>query len=341
METVFTKQSDISEDMMMRTMPGVLEILLKDRSTGKNIIWASDDYVENGEGYSFADEITAVKIIGEHERLIMPRIYKSIEIQQKRAQGKGEVFTPAWICNLQNNAVDEAWFGMENITGKQQGAFNRAEEGKWEVNEEKILFPEAGRAKQKSWQSYVRHRRMEITCGEAPYLASRYDSSSGEMIEVRARIGMLDRKLRVISENADCPKRWCDWAIIAVQNTYGYDWQGDNVLLARENVLFTVIEHYKEHYNRDLPEEIIKELAEIISWNIWQMDGLKYVVPGTCHEEVDIKPIAMSLFGEEVAKPKMIMCPGCTTGNPKRHNGIACKIYDWVNKKELYMRDFL
>jgi hypothetical protein len=39
---------------------------------------------------------------------------------------------------------------------------------------------------------------MEISCGEAPYLVSRYDTVSGNIISVDDRIGLLDRKLRVV-----------------------------------------------------------------------------------------------------------------------------------------------
>ena len=56
--------------------------------------------------------------------------------------------------------------------------------------------------------------RLEISCGEAPYLVSRYDTVTGETIPISQRIGLLDRKLRVISENTDteeqidlCPGR--------------------------------------------------------------------------------------------------------------------------------------
>ena len=41
--------------------------------------------------------------------------------------------------------------------------------------------------------------RMEITCGEAPYLVSRYDTTTGEPIPIGRRIGLLDRKLCVIN----------------------------------------------------------------------------------------------------------------------------------------------
>ena len=31
---------------------------------------------------------------------------------------------------------------------------------------------------------------MEITCGEAPYLVSRYDAVTGEVINLKSRIGL-------------------------------------------------------------------------------------------------------------------------------------------------------
>lgn len=37
----------------------------------------------------------------------------------------------------------------------------------WITNKGKIVFPEA-----KNWTQYVDSRRLEITCGEAPYLVS-------------------------------------------------------------------------------------------------------------------------------------------------------------------------
>ena len=46
-------------------------------------------------------------------------------------------------------------------------------------------------------------QRLEISCGEAPYLVSRYDTVMGETIPISQRIGLLDRKLRVVSENTD------------------------------------------------------------------------------------------------------------------------------------------
>ena len=65
----------------------------------------------------------------------------------------------------------------------------------WDITQERILFPP-----NKTWKQYIDSRRLEITCGEAPYIASRYDASTGEAIPIKDRIGILDRKLRIINE---------------------------------------------------------------------------------------------------------------------------------------------
>jgi hypothetical protein len=30
-----------------------------------------------------------------------------------------EVFTPSWICNAQNNLIDNTWFGRDNVFNKE------------------------------------------------------------------------------------------------------------------------------------------------------------------------------------------------------------------------------
>ena len=161
---------------------------------------------------------------------------------------------------------------------------------------------------------------MEITCGEAPYITSRYDTTTGEFIPVESRIGLLDRKLRVINENVDQSGEWLKAAQAAYKSIYGYEWQGDSLLLAREAMLYTFLENYYLKFSRMPQEKSIRYIAYIVSWNIWQMDGLKGVVPGSCHEEESI-----NLFGETT----ITQCPGCISGNNTRHNGVYSLIKDW------------
>ena len=256
------------EDLTAYGKP-LLSILLKDRTTGKSIIGATNDYIQLGGIYKAKNEISLNIVNGGNEKFIRPRITKSYEKQNNRTRDKAEVFTPSWVCNEQNNLIDEQWFGKKNI-------FNIAKDRKWIPNNEKIEFPNV---KNKTWKDYVDARRMEITCGEAPYLVSRYDAVTGESINLKSRIGLLDRKMRVVSENTNNEDEWLKWAERAFQSVYGYEFQGDNLLLARENLVHTFIDNVRDKLKREPSLNELKRIARIISWNIWQMDGLTFSIP--------------------------------------------------------------
>jgi type II restriction enzyme len=177
----------------------------------------------------------------------------------------------------------------------------------------------------KSWKDYVVATRLEITCGEAPFLTSRYDTVSGAPIPPDHRVGILDRKLRKVSEhctNAD----WTRWALLALGSVYGYEWQGDNLLLARRALLATFSEAYEQQFGAPADKTLLQQAAEIISWNIWQMDGLKAVVPDTCHEE---RHTSNDLFGSS-ASTTVTPCPGCAQNNILLHNGLRCRLRRWI-----------
>ena len=268
---------DINETEVLKQYPEVLEMLLKDHTTQQNIYWATDSYADRGEGYQFKDAIIADSITGDNGMIIRPRSVKSKDEQTKRSKDMAEVFTPSWVCNAQNNLIDDAWFGK-------QGVFNaESPEHTWKATTGKIEFPEG-----KTWKDYVRDTRLEITCGEAPYLVSRYDTVSGMPIELAERIGLLDRKLRVVSENTETTGEFLDWCQEAYKNTYGYEWQGDNLLLAREALLFTFLDYYRAKFGEEPLLKSIQYIAYIISWNVWQMDGLKFCPPGEepCEDDI-------------------------------------------------------
>lgn len=307
---------DIKENFIKHLDDALLSILLKDRSSGKNIIWATDTYAWHGVGFGSQDYITQAQITGKRGSIIKPRTEKSKKEQQQRIKNKAEVFTPSWVCNRQNNLIDNAWFGRENV-------FNTETEKGWTTNHDKIIFPEG-----KTWQDYVKANRMEITCGEAPYLTSRYDTVSGEYIETNNRIGLLDKKLRVISENIDAEKEWVEWAFTAYKSIYGFDYHGDNVLIARENLLFSFIEAYIEKFEIPPINEYLLEIAKILSWNIWQMDGLKFVIPNSCKP---YRSLQVSLFDSE--NEQLYPCEGCLKNELSKHTGIYCKVMDWEKHK--------
>lgn len=329
------------------TMSAKLRTETKDSSKTVNIFWATNDYQNfalmkpdtegtSVTGFRYHDEIMPENITGNFKRIVMPRVLKERKAQIERTRDKAEVFTPSWVCNAQNNLIDEAWFGRKD-------AFNKEtidSEGKhsWIATKDKIAFPEGD--KQKTWKKYVTDTRMEITCGEAPYLVSRYDTTTGEPIPLKDRIGLLDRKLRVVNENVKDEKEWYAMAEKAIKHTYGYEWQGDNLLLAREALLYTYIEYYMDRFNeRDDAGNFIKNengelnvpnknkiinAARWISWNIWQMDGLKMVVPDSCDNV-----FVTDLLGN---KTKM-ECLGCKNGTSYNHIGVHCLIRDWDMQK--------
>lgn len=126
--------------------------------------------------------------------------------------------------------------------------------------------------------------KLEITCGEAPYIVSRYDpvSDKQELLPLPKRVGFLDSKRSVVSKYCDTSEDWLKWSKIAFQSSYGYEWQGDSLLIARENLLYTFIDYYEDKFKKPPILYLQKEIAEIIVWNIFQMDGLKYLIPMNC-----------------------------------------------------------
>lgn len=311
---------DINEKSLYEKHPAILDLLLIDNTTKKNIIWATESYKRRG--YRFNDCISPFNIT--NAKIIQPRSKKAKAEQTKRSKDSAEVFTPSWMCNKQNNLIDEAWFGRKDV-------FNTEINNDWAVNEEKIIIP-----KGKTWLDYIKDTRLEISCGEAPYLVSRYDTVTGNPIETKRRIGLLDRKFRVLNENCLNDDEWEKYALEALKSIYGFEWQGDNLILARENVLYTFIDYYIERFNEEPNEELLIEVATIISWNLWQMDGIKCVIPNSCKVE---KIVQYNLFGEEEILEAG--CVGCSKGTIHRHNGIYPKIMDWEKNKKIRYVDLL
>lgn len=244
----------------------ILEILLLDRTTGKNILWGTDQY-----GYDPKSSIQVDQIISGN--VIKPRVLKSADTQKSRTDSKAEVYTPIEIIKKMNDSVDEKFEGNN--------------------------------------RTYIRRKVLEVTCGEAPYLVSRYDVSTGKMIPLSERQGLLDRKMRKINEflkDSDDRDLWVEYETEATKATYGYEWQGDSLLLARENVLYDVIDWYEDKFKCGIPFDLMKRLASQITYNIFQMDGVTMCVPYSDTpvkimnwdnyqmERFDGKPEELSLF---------------------------------------------
>lgn len=284
---------------------GLLDKLLIDRTTHKNIMWATDAYDYLGDSYRRNEQIHASLITKENVGVIKTRARKEFEQQTQRTRQRAEVFTPLWICNQMNNSVDEQWFGRKDI-------FNKDGEPT-----ERVIFDNG-----LLWEDYVESCRLEITCGEAPYLVSRYDVASGKIISIPNRIGLLDRKIRVVTENTSNYDDWFLWITRAYQSTYGYEFQGDNLLIARVNLMMTLIENCEMFWNK-LPDiKELKLISKIISWNIWQMDGLTGTIPFKKAQESYQQLDMFALMGLEENKKEEISQP-------------PCRIFDWRSNKSI------
>lgn len=267
----------IQDDIVRLQHCGLLDRMLRDKTTKNNIMWATDAYARYGHDYERNEEIHPHLITGENIDIIKTRARKEFEQQNQRTRKRAEVFTPMWICRFMIDKADEEWFGYPDVFFK----------GEEPVNE--IRFFE----KRHTWQKYVDSKRLEITCGEAPYLMSRYDVATGEIVPIEKRCGILDRKLRVVGENTFDEDEWFTWAIRALQATYGYEFQGDNLLIARINMLCTFEDYLKQRWKRTLTQKEKEKIVNIITWNIWQMDGLTYTIP---FREAQPDFVQLSLF---------------------------------------------
>lgn len=272
---------NIGDDILKLRSLKLLNKVLIDKTTKKNILWATDAYKDRGPLYRRDREITQQLITGHNADVIKTRARKAMEKQSERTKQHAEVFTPLWIVQKMNDHADEVWFGCPNVFFKDGNPT------------ETVNFPEGT-----PWQEYIDSRRLEITCGEAPYLITRYDVESGEAIPIENRIGIFDRKLRVVTENTNTEEEWLKWAFRALESTYGYEFQGDNVLIARVNLLMDFEEHLEARWKRKFTSSEYFEAINIVCWNIWQMDGLTGTIP-YCPAEEEKQISFFELFNTE------------------------------------------
>lgn len=244
----------------------ILKILLRDQTTGKNIMWATS-------------ELTTQEIFLEDVEKIEPRWKKNRSEQKSRTKSRAEIFTPPDVCKIQNDTLFDSLFNNKN-----------------------------------DWQDIIDAKFLEITCGEAPYIVSRYNAVTGELIDIEQRDGILNRKLKIIAKETNTSADRIDFAIRALKSVYGYEFQGDNLFLARKNIFETVEEFLSNTMSAVELNEKLHQVAEIISWNFWQMDGLQYTIP----------------FANADRQSKFDF-DNKTTQTPSGE--IFCKIMDWKANK--------
>lgn len=285
---------NILENTIREQMPRILDILLLDRTTStvkknKNIIWANDNYIDHGnKSFAATAQMRPELVTRQMGQMIMPRALKSREMQKERTKFKAEVFTPTWVVKKQNDEVERDYLDDD-------------------------------------LETYVKRKWLEITCGEAPYMATRYDMETGEIVPLIERVGFVDRKLARINAEVDDKAEWQRLVEEAYKSSYGFEWSGDSLLLARENLLYTYRDYYFAKWLEEPLYGLFEDVAEIISYNVFQMDGLKYIIPLTEKRE-KIVEVQMFLFDDEEPEEQWIIKPG------KR-----VKVMNWeTNKMEFF-----
>jgi len=302
----------IQDEILRLNTKGLLASLLADKTTKRNILWATDAYRALGYSYEQMQEIRPSLITGEHSDVIKTRARKEMEQQSERTRRHAEVFTPLHICRRMIAEADAVYFGGHDPFMKDG------------VPAECVSFP-----RRKKWQYYVDARRLEITCGEAPYLVHRYDVATMESVPLAERQGILDRKLRVVTENAADADEWMRWVLRAYQATYGYEFQGDNLLIARVNLLMTFEEYLRARWRRKPTEHEYRAIVRTIVWNLWQMDGIRGTIPCVSAEH---EPMELSLFELPEEVEKFSLFPA------RREDALTVRIYDWRRQSGLEYR---
>ncbi|CAH9017136.1 hypothetical protein NURINAE_00310 [Candidatus Nitrosacidococcus sp. I8] len=272
------RSSSILQNTIRSQLPDIVDILLTDRTTSttkkkKNIIWANENYLQySKKDYAVTAQIRLELITGPMNQIIIPRALKSRTLQKERTKSKAEIFTPTRIIKKQNDIIEQNYLNDD-------------------------------------LETYIKRTWLETACGEAPYMATRYDMETGEIISLTDRVGFMDRKLQRINAEVNDKTQWQQWVEKAYKASYGFEWNGDSLLLARENLLYTYHDYYFAKWHEEPIYDLYKNIAEIISYNVFQMDGLKYIIPLSEKRE-KITQQQMSFFNDEELKEQWIIKSG-------------------------------
>lgn len=120
------------------------------------------------------------------------------------------------------------------------------------------------------WYEYIETITVEKDCGEAPYTISRYDASTGEIIPIDKRFGVLDRKMMRINNKAASIEGWQELTETAFKSTYGCEQRGDLLVIARINMLMSYVDYYMEKWKCEPELFRLRSIANILCWNFWQ-----------------------------------------------------------------------
>lgn len=277
----------------------VIRLLLADKTTKKSIVLATEEYLKYGPQFAFDAYMTPKLLLELVAHESKPKRGRPPKIKSDSSQ-----HPPALVCNKENNCFDNKWFGKENVFN-QEGEDGTA----WETTNEPVVF-----SRKRSWKKYVDCKRYVGACGEGEYVVSRQDASTGESISVKDRIGILDRKLRVVGENTSTEDEWLTWVVRAYQSVYAYETNGYRLLVARINMIETFVDYMKEKWGRVPSDKELRKIANIVAWNFWQMDGTSGTIPAVGNND----PLQYTIFDLLGEKPER-----------ETNSLVPCRVYVW------------
>ena len=253
-----TSLSDFSANLRFLHAHGLLEPLLADRTTNTPIVWATNTYADLGFGFLPRDSIRPERILDTPGFVLRPRAAKAFEDRSSRTKSHAEVFTPLPVCRRMIGALE--------LPGDAAALLDAT--------------------------------CLEITCGEAPFLSTRYDPATGTPVPPPDRFGILDRKLRAAATLAAESEDFPALALRACRSTYGYEFQGDNLLIARINLFMAIVEAFPS----PPIDAVMRKIALVIAANLVQMDGLSGTVP---YLPVSVHDGETALFGHDNCFPPL------------------------------------
>lgn len=246
------------QSMLQEIDESVLETLLTDKSTRRPLVWPS------GPNHPAAWM--------SREDFLRP------QLAAEDPQAEQAEFLE-W--NRKLNTLDAAWFGHEP-------AFNEESAQGWQTLSEPVAFDDPFH-----WKKYVTRPVFLFQAGHGQALVFRPFAQGAEPMQYGKRMGILDRRLRIISENTREESEWLRWAESALQSLYGTDVSPLAIFQARLSALVAVREAYAQRFGGQLPVREEKYMVTTLCWNLFQMD------PRTgCSFPVEEKPapVQLSLF---------------------------------------------
>ena len=268
------------QSMLQEIDESVLETLLTDKSTRRPLVWPSGP--EHPAAWMSRDD------------LLRP---------DKNAEDPQAEQAEFLEWNRKLNSLDAAWFGHEP-------AFNTESASGWQTLSEPVAFDDPFH-----WKKYVIRPVFLFQAGRGQALVFRPFALGAQPMPYEKRMGILDRRLRIISENTREESEWLRWAESALQSLYGTDSSPLSIFQARLSAIMAVREAYAQRFGAQLPVREEKYMVTTLCWNLFQMDP----VTG-CSFPVEEKPapVQLSLFETPAAQSSEQDRDGLPKENPAR-----------------------